>query len=133
MLTQKHLIEFVVGLKGIVPEPSRHVIARRLARLIGTILTNEPDRKHWYTVGMNQFVRHCELEGEYRWVDDELQIEATELAKFCNKWLQVSDYRTEGSEEWKPISPEQNGLRVTMVNELKAIASEKKVDKPSNG
>lgn len=125
MLTQQHLIDFVIGLKGIVPEPARHVIARRLARLIGTILTNEPDRKHWYTLGMVQFVRRCELEGDDRWVPDDLHIEATELAKFCDKWMSVSAYRLTDEDEWKPISPEQNGLRVTMVNELKALAVKK--------
>lgn len=127
MLKPKHLIDFVIGLKGIVPEPSRHVIARRLARLIGSILTNEPDRQHWYSQGLVQFVRSCELTGDDRWVPDDLHVEATELAKFCDKWMSISAYKEKNSsEDWRPISPEQNALRVTMIDELRTLATESK-------
>lgn len=126
-MTQQHLIDFVLGLSGVVPEQTRYLIASRLARLIGSLLKTEDERKNWYSHGASQFVRACEIAGENRWVPDDLRVEATELAKFCDRWMEVSSYRAKGGEdEWKPISPEQNSLRVTMIDELKKLGMKEK-------
>jgi hypothetical protein len=57
-------------------------------------------------------------------VPDDLYIEPTKLAEFCDKWMSVNLFklRNDPSAEWRTITPEQNSLRVTMVEELKELA-----------
>ncbi len=125
-LNVKMLAEFVADLQGIVPEPSRTLICRRLSALIATTLKkDDPDKyRRWLEHDRLVFARECELTCEDRWVPDDLHVEATELARFCDKWMSVEAFRLKNdpNADWQPISPEQNALRVTMINELKALA-----------
>lgn len=125
-LTVNTLADFVSGLKGIVPEPSRTLICRRVTCLIANALKDvDPENyKHWIEKGRFQFARHCELTAIDRWVPDDLHIEATDLALFCDKWMHVEAFRlrNDPDADWRPISPEQNALRVTMIEELREIA-----------
>lgn len=119
MLTLANIAEFVVELKGDVSEPSRTLIARRLANLLGTALQSNPENyKHWCKDGCKIFFAKCELTSPGRWVDDNLTVSETALAAFCNKWMNVVKFKLKDSEEWKDVTPELNGLRVTMIEEL---------------
>jgi hypothetical protein len=121
MLRLANLAEFVSELKGDISEPSRTLIARRLANLLGTLLQGTPEYQMWLTTGCKAFFAHCELTCPERWVSDNLEVSETSLSAFCNKWMSVSQFRLKG-EEWQTITPELNGLRVTMIEELKSLA-----------
>lgn len=119
----KELRDVIVDLKGTVPEPVRATLARRLARLIGEKLAPEV-RQEWYEREQIRFLLDCQLEDPQRWVPEDLKIEPTRLAQFCKKWMTVSAFKMpeEGEDKWRPITPEQNGLRVAMIQELKSIS-----------
>lgn len=122
MLTLASLAEFVVDLKENISEPARTLIARRLANLIGTELQPTEHYKNWVTSGCRAFFARCELTCPEKWVNDNLKVSETALAAFCNKWMSVAQFRLQGTEEWKTITPELNGLRVTMIEELKSLS-----------
>jgi hypothetical protein len=121
MLKLANLAEFVAELKGDISEPGRTLIARRLANLVGTSLQGTPEYQVWLKEGCKTFFAYCELTCPERWVPDNLKISETQLAAFCNKWMSVSQFRLK-DEEWRTITPELNGLRVTMIEELKSLA-----------
>jgi hypothetical protein len=93
------LSNVIVSLQGIVSEPVRCLIARRFAATIA-----------------------CEVQDGDPYVPDDLDVEATELARFCDRWMSVQAFREPGVEEWTPITPDMNALRSTMVAELQALA-----------
>jgi hypothetical protein len=121
MLRLANLAEFVAELKGDISEPSRTLIARRLANLLGTSLQGTPEYQMWLKEGCKAFFAHCELTCPERWVSDNLEVSETSLSAFCNKWMSVSQFRLK-NEEWQTMTPELNGLRVTMIEELKSLA-----------
>jgi hypothetical protein len=123
MITLANVAEFVSELKGDVSEPTRTLIARRLANLLGTALQSEPENyKHWVSSGCKTFYARCELTCPEKWVNDKLDVSETSLAAFCNKWMSVSQFKLKDEDTWKTMTPELNGLRVTMVEELLALS-----------
>jgi hypothetical protein len=126
ILNIKTLAHFVADLKGVAPEPSRTVICRKLTALISESIKNSDQKlySYWLEKGRLIFSRECNLTCEDRWVPDDLHVEATQLALFCNKWMSVEAFRlrSDPDEGWRPITPEQNALRVTMIEELKSLA-----------
>ncbi|MFA5344718.1 MAG: hypothetical protein WC315_00350 [Candidatus Omnitrophota bacterium] len=125
MLSIGMLVEFIKDLRGIVPEPARSEIAHRLGDLISNVLRNadNDNYRRWVSEDRLRFLRHCELVNLDRWVPDDLYIEPTVLAEFCNRWMSCNLFkiRNDPSAEWKPITPEMNGLRVTMIEELRSL------------
>jgi hypothetical protein len=96
-------------------------------RLIGQELKEKAPfetLKHWQEVGSNEFFKWCEPTAELPRVASTMQIDATKLATFCNKWHAVEVYRPKGQddEEWKPITAEMNDLRQTMISELEELS-----------
>jgi len=123
MLTLASMSEFIVDLKNDISEPSRTLIARRLANLLGASLKATPELyRHWIKSGCKVFFAHCELTCPERWVPDNLKVSESVLAAFCNKWMSVAQFRLQGTETWQTITPELNGLRVTMIEELKELS-----------
>lgn len=123
MITLANMSEFVAELKGDVSEPARTLIAKRLANLIGASFKESPENyRLWIKDGCKAFFAHCELTCPERWVNDNLNVAETPLAAFCNKWMSVAKYKLKGTDEWQTMTPELNGLRVTMVEELKTLA-----------
>jgi hypothetical protein len=126
MLSINTLVEFIKGLEGVISEPARSEVAHRLAALISDMLKDADNRnyKQWIAEDRLRFLRHCEVVNLERWVPDDLHIAPTDLAEFCNRWLSCNLFklRNDPAAEWRPITPEQNSLRVTMVEELKEIA-----------
>jgi hypothetical protein len=125
-LTVNALADLVSGLKDIISEPSRTLVCRRVVTLIAKALkdTDPINFEHWITKGRFQFARNCELTADERWVPEDLHIEKTALATFCDKWLSVEAFRLRNNPDanLRPITPEQNALRVTMIEELREIA-----------
>lgn len=119
------LIEFIKNLRGLIAEPERNEIAHRLVDLISDLLKNSGDKNYrqWVSEDKLRFLRQCELVNLERWVPDGLQIKPTELAEFCNRWLSCNLFklRNNPAAEWRPITPEQNSLRITMIEELRKL------------
>jgi hypothetical protein len=117
------MAEFIIDLKNDISEPSRTLIARRLASLLGTSLKPQPESyRNWIKSGCKVFFARCELTCPERWVSDNLKVSESALAAFCNKWMSVAQFRLQGTETWQTITPELNGLRVTMIEELKELS-----------
>ncbi len=125
MLSINTLVEFIKGLEGIISEPARSEVAHRMTDLISDMLKDADNRNYrqWIAEDRLRFLRHCELVNLERWVPDDLQIKPTELAEFCNRWLSCNLFklRNDPAAEWRPITPEMNSLRVTMVEELRTL------------
>jgi hypothetical protein len=127
MLNLNLLVDFIKGLRDLVAEPARSEIAHRLVDLISDVLKNSDQEKYrkWIAEDKLRFLRHCELVNLERWVPDGLAVQPTDLAAFCNRWLSCNLFklRNDPSAEWRPITPEQNSLRVTMIEELQGLDS----------
>ncbi len=125
MLSIGTLIEFIKDLKGLVAEPARSEIAHRMADLLSSILKDSDveNYRRWVSEDRLRFLRRCELVNLDRWVPDDLYIEPTVLAEFCNRWMSCNLFKIQNdpSAEWRPITPEMNGLRVTMIDELRSL------------
>lgn len=82
--------------------------------------------KYWQEKGYHDFRQQCELTAELPRVAETLEVNATALAEFCNKWHAVEMFRPKGDEdaEWQPITAEMNDLRQTMIGELEELAKE---------
>lgn len=80
--------------------------------------------KIWQNGGAQNFLNLCELTAELPRVANDLQVDASALATFCNKWHAVEKFRPKGEEdaEWQPITPEMNDLRQTMISELEELS-----------
>ncbi len=120
--------EQIKSMKGLMPEPNRTVVAHRFMRLIGQELADKNLAQalaYWQQRGALEFRQQCELTAELPRVADTLQVDATALATFCNKWHAVERFRPQGAEEWSPISAEMNDLRQTMIAELEELSRER--------
>jgi hypothetical protein len=123
MITLAHVAEFVNELKGDVSEPTRTLIAKRLANLLSTALQSDPENyKLWINQGCKTFYARCELTYPERWVNDNLSVSETALSAFCNKWMSVEQFKLKDADEWQFVTPELNGLRATMIEELLALS-----------
>lgn len=115
----------ILSLRDIVSEPVRCLIARRFAAAILHAITDDEARKRFLEVGMPYFLSLCEVQDGNPIVPDDLNVEATELARFCDRWMTVQAFREPGTEEWTPITTEMNALRAMMVAELQALSEGK--------
>lgn len=122
------IVSVIISLKGIVSEPIRCLIARRFAGAIYNAIDDEDAKKRFLEKGLPYFLGLCLVEDGDPYVPDDLDVEATELARFCDRWMTVQAFREPGTEEWKPITPDMNALRSTMVAELQALSDGATVD-----
>jgi tRNA A37 N6-isopentenylltransferase MiaA len=126
MLNILVLVDFIKGLKTLISEASRSEIAHRMTDLISNLLKDSnPEAYHkWIAEDKLKFLRHCELVNLARYVPDDLYVEPTKLAEFCDRWMSVNLFKLKDdhTSEWRPITPEQNSLRVTMIDELRELA-----------
>lgn len=124
----QNITDVILSLRDIVSEPVRCLIARRFAATIHRAITDEDAQKRFLEIGMPHFLRVCEVQDGNPFVPDDLNVEVTELARFCDRWMTVQAFREPGAENWTPISAEMNSLRCTMVAELQALAEGMTVD-----
>lgn len=115
------LVIEVLAMKGFMPESSRTLLAQRFAILIGRLVKGSGAIANWNSVGMKAFLKDCELTEPPPRVDHALEIESSELAKFCNYWSDVSVFKDRG--DWQPITANMNNLRQTLISELEMIAA----------
>lgn len=122
------LVDFLKDLRGVIPEPARSEIAHRMADLVSTMIKDAGGEayRQWVYLDRLRFLCRCELIACERWVPDDLAVNPTQLADFCNRWMSCDLFklRNDSAAEWRPITPEMNSLRVTMVEELKDINHE---------
>ena len=116
MLNISQLIDIVLSLRGIIPEPARSEVARRLSMRISNNLQGTDDYRTWIEIDRFKFWQKCELVDIHNWVPDSLHVETSKLKDFCTKWTTTN---TLGG---KVITPEMNRLRVKMLKELAAIS-----------
>ncbi len=120
------IVDEILAMRGLIAEPARSTIARRFALMLtNQVKLQAPDKvKAWIKHGIANFLQQCEVasvpEG---WVPNQLEVETTELAEFCNRWMQMEAFRAPGEKKWNPITPDMNSLRVTLVSELKDLAN----------
>lgn len=114
---------FFRDLKGLIAEAVRAEIVRRFCRVMADKLRegdNQEAYRQWLNRDQNRFLRECEITDLA--VPENLDVEVTELSKFCDLWLKIEQFRTGPDAPWRPITPDMNSIRVTMVNQLQAIA-----------
>lgn len=120
----RSITSVIVSLRGLVSEPVRCLIARRFALSIYSAIMDEDAKKHFGEVGVPYFMKACDVQDGIPFVRDDLNVETTKLARFCNRWMAVQAFREPGAEEWIPITVDMNSLRATMVAELQSLADE---------
>jgi hypothetical protein len=118
----------ILSLRGIVSEPVRCLIARRFASAIHRAIADEDGRKRFLERGMADFLYLCKVKDGNPVVPDDLNVEATDLARFCDRWMTVQAFREPGVRGWSGITPEMNSIRCVMVNELQALADGMTID-----
>lgn len=111
------LRDLILDLKGGIPEGARYKVAQKIADLFGQKLTDPEAHKQWVYSERNRFISDCEFDTR---VPDVVTVTPSEIQKFCAKWLSATSfkYSDDPESEWRPITPEQNALRMTMINEL---------------
>jgi len=121
----RKFIDVINSLKGVVSEPVRCLIARRFASMLYDAISEESIKKQFLSSGLVNFLKACNVKDGNPIVPDNMDVEATELARFCDRWLAIQEFRPVGGKEWSPITAGMNSLRVTMVAELQEIAAAK--------
>lgn len=124
----QNLTSVILSLRGIVSEPVRCLIARRFAAAIHRAIVDENAKKRFLEKGVRDFLYLCEVKDGDPYVPDDLNVEATELARFCDRWMTIKAFREAGEKNWTPISAEMNSLRYTMIAELQTLAEGLTVD-----
>lgn len=127
-MNSNDLTAIVRDMHGLMPESSRTELAVRLAMLVEkqVMAKGTPQIIHqWQRDGLPSFMRQCMLTTLVRpVVPYDIAVEESKLAEFCNRWMNVSEFKLadEPPEAMRPISVELNGLRSSMISELKALA-----------
>lgn len=121
-----NVADLLVKAKRYVPESARTKLCHMFVGLIGDEIKKSGDEwsfDNWRQNGAIGFLRRCEVgEAPPAVVVADLRIRESRLSEFCNKWMNVTQFRTPGG-EWMPITSDMNSLRVTMVKELEALAN----------
>lgn len=124
----RELATFFCDLEGLVSEPVRATIVRRFCCLMADKLKHNGDEdayRLWLSRDRGRFMRECAIKDGFQAVPDNLEIGPTDLSRFCDFWLKVSSFRTDPDKPWRPITPEMNSVRVTMIKQLRDIAEGK--------
>ena len=112
--TKSTLVNELLGLKGEIPEHIRSLVVRRIGRAFYDAV---PDKNLGKAIS-TKLVHDCQLESGEPFAPADLEVGRTELASFIDRWIHVERYKRKDGEEWLPISPEMNEIRVSMCAEL---------------
>ena len=123
----KDLAKLFSDLRDVVTEPVRATIVRRFCRMLMAKLQEQGgEAAHvWAKRDQAQFIRNCKITDGLQAVRDDLDVSATELAHFCDRWLSVAKFREPLGGGWAPFTANMNSLRVTMIEELQELAKKK--------
>lgn len=126
----------LVTAKRYVPESARTKLCYMFAGLIGDEIKKSGDEwsfDNWRQNGIPSFLQRCEVgEAPQAVVLADLRVQESLLSEFCNKWMNVTQFRTSGG-DWMPITSDMNSLRITMVKELEELANVERGDNDSSG
>ena len=125
-MTSNDLAKIVLGMKGKMPESSRHLLGMQILKGIGLHLQAKDATllKGWQDSGSPaHFMASCEFTSGPPWVNYDLAVHDTDLAAFCNRWMNVERIRRSKGGEWETLTAEQNDIRCKMVAELKEMAN----------
>lgn len=119
------IADIVAAMDNFMPQSSRALLAHRLLKLVMESATGKiPDDARSEIVA--DFIGRCKLRSGQPHVAIDLNVNETDLAAFCNRWMNVVEYREPGTEQYQPITPEMHSIRYTMVQELKALHESQK-------
>lgn len=105
-----------------MPESSRTLLAHKFVHTLGQNLPDKA-RERWVdSGGVSKFFDDCGLESGLPWVEHNISLHDSELATFINRWMNVESFRRSEDDEYTPVTPDMNSIRVTMVEELKTLA-----------
>ena len=124
----KNLAKLFSDLRDVVTEPVRATIVRRFCRMFVAYLKDreaETTLQSWAEKGQKQFIRDCQITGGFQAVMDDIDVSATELAHFCDRWLSVAQYRRKSDGAWVPFTADMNSVRVTIIEQLQELAAKK--------
>lgn len=117
------LVEQIIRLKGVIPEPVRTTIAVRFAKAIGKDLVDDEEwdlASEWSEGGSTKFMQACGVETPPCAAPLDITVDQTALSKFIQKWAFTRAYRTK--DDIKPMTPEMLQLVRAMLRELREIA-----------
>lgn len=120
----KSLSDVVVGMQGRMPESSRFTLASLILKAISLDLQEKDGIlvEEWRNSGAPQrFMQECCLASGPANVPHDISIHDSDLAAFCNKWMNVEQYREAGG-EWRPVTPEMHQMRFTIIQDLLTFA-----------
>jgi len=120
----KSLSDVVVSMRGLMPESSRFTLASRILKAIAVDLLEKGGTlvEEWRNSGASQrFIQECELASGPANVPHDISVHDSDLAAFCNKWMNVEKYREAGG-EWRPVTPEMHQMRYTIIQDLLTFA-----------
>ncbi len=124
---------FFADLKGLVSEVTRAIIVRRFCNLMTSALSTDGknQRKLWLTRDQGRFIRETGITDAIPKIPN---VSVAAVNEWADKWLHVDAFRLKGSDDatFRPITPEQNALRVTMIQDLKNM-QEKDLTKGEKG
>lgn len=131
-----NVADLLVKAKRYVPESARTKLCYMFADLFGSELKSKNDEwsfASWQQGGAAGFLRRCEVgEAPLAAVSADICVQESLLSEFCNKWMNVTQFRALGG-EWMPITSDMNSLRVTMVKELEELANVERDAHDSSG
>lgn len=116
------LATFFLDLKGLVSETVRAVIVRRFCRLMASTLADdmeESPRKLWIKRDQTRFIQECQINDAIPKIPN---VSVGAVNTWADKWMHVNRFRLkDGKATWRSITPEQNALRVTMIQDLRNL------------
>lgn len=120
----QNIANVLVDAKKYVPEPARVRLCFMFMHMIGDCIQEASAEafKNWKDLGSKAFLQACQIESIPATVATDLRVKESLLSEYCNKWLNVTQFRASETEEWSPITSDMNSLRVTMVKELEELA-----------
>lgn len=124
MLQLKDLSSVIASMDGLMPQSSRALLAHRLLKVLATELFSKLSDEQRQEINI-AFLKGCNLRSGLPHVPADMNVHETDLAAFCNRWMNVEQYREPGG-EFKPITPEMHSIRYTIVRELKALHESQK-------
>ncbi|KPK54158.1 MAG: hypothetical protein AMS22_06245 [Thiotrichales bacterium SG8_50] len=122
----RDLAGFFRNLSDLVTEPIRRKIVRRFCRVLEDRLRAKTDQepyKQWLNRDKARFVVECEIRDTVPAVP---MVGNPVIERWADKWLRVEKFRPKGDPDadFRPITPEQNALRVTMIVDLKNLLAD---------
>ena len=131
-----NVANLLVKAKRYVPESARTKLCYMFADLFGSEIKKTGDDwsyDNWRQNGVVGFLHRCEIgKAPLATVVADLRVRESLLSEFCNKWMNVTQFRTPGG-DWMPITSDMNSLRVTMVKELEELANVDRDNHDSSG